>query len=228
MVMQEQLVELRAEIGRLQARVAELEASFNIEFASDRARADILREQLTHEREALERASERARALTVLAKSEGVFTVAQPSDMTGRYHRKGDVLGYVLDEVAPLVRVVVEQAMVDSVALSTQGVELRLTNEVGRVLTGRIVRQVPSGGDEVPSRALVSPGGGRLAADPRDPQGRRTLERIFQIDVALNQPLGRAMAYGQRVFVRFDLKPEPLAVQWYASVRRLFLNHFSV
>ena len=219
---------LNAQLRLLQARVAELEASFNIEFASDRARADILREQLTHEREALERASERARALTVVAKSDGVFTVAQPSDMTGRYHRKGDVLGYVLDEVAPLVRVVVEQAMVDSVALSTQGVELRLTNEVGRVLTGRIVRQVPSGGDEVPSRALVSPGGGRIAADPRDPQGRRTLERIFQIDVALNQPLGRAMAYGQRVFVRFDLKPEPLAVQWYASVRRLFLNHFSV
>ena len=170
----------------------------------------------------------RARGLTVAAASDGVFTVAQAADMAGRYHRKGEVLGYVLGEVQPVVRVVVEQAVVDAVALSTQGIELRLANDVVRVLTGRIVRQVPAGGDEAPSRALVSPGGGRIAADPRDPQGRRTLERIFQIDVALNEPLDRANAYGQRVFVRFDLRPEPLAVQWYRGLRRLFLNHFSI
>ena len=219
---------LDAQLRLLQARVAELEANFNNEFVNDRARAEIVREQLTLERDALERARERARGLTVAAGTDGVFTVAQPADMSGRYHRKGEVLGYVLGSLQPLVRVVVEQAEVDVVALATQGVELRLANDVGRVLSGRVVRQVPAGGDEAPSRALVSPGGGRLAADPRDPQGRRTLARIFQIDVALNEPLDRSNAYGQRVFVRFDLRPEPLAVQWYRSLRRLFLNHFSV
>jgi len=84
-----------------------------------------------------------------------------------------------------------------------------------------------AGSDQAPSRALVSAGGGRLAADPRDPQGRKTLERIFEIDVALERPIG-LHAYGQRVFVRFDLQPAPLAVQWYGSLRRLFLRHFSV
>jgi putative peptide zinc metalloprotease protein len=74
----------------------------------------------------------------------------------------------------------------------------------------------------------VSQGGGRIAADPRDPEGRRTLERIFQIDVAFERPLERPSAFGQRVFVRFDLHPEPLAVQWYRALRRLFLTHFSV
>jgi putative peptide zinc metalloprotease protein len=208
--------------------VAELEASYNNEFVNDRARAEIVREQLALERETLHRASERARALTVAAASDGVFTVVRAADMVGRYHHKGEVLGYVLGPLQPVVRVVVEQPVVDAVAASTQGIELRLADAIDRVLTGRIVRQVPAGSDEAPSRALVASGGGRIAADPRDPEGRRTLERIFQIDVALDDPLGRTHAYGQRVFVRFDLRPEPLAVQWYGGLRRLFLRHFSV
>ena len=219
---------LDSQLRLLQARVDELEATFANEFVNDRARAEIVREQLALERDSLERARERARGLTVSAANDGVFTVPQPADMTGRYHRKGEILGFVLGEVQPLVRVVVEQAAVDDVALFTRGVELRMANDVGRVLRGRIVRQVPAGGDEAPSRALVSPGGGRIAADPRDPQGKRTLERIFQVDVALNEPLDAAAAYGQRVFVRFDHLPEPLAVQWYRGLRRLFLNHFNV
>ncbi len=219
---------LEAQLRLLEARVEELEANYNNEFVNDRARAEMVKGQLELERESLERARERARGLNVAAESNGVFTVPQPADMPGRFFKKGEVMGYVLGEVQPVVRVVVEQAVVDTVGLSTQGVELRLAEDIGRVREGRIVRQVPAGADEAPSRALVSQGGGRIAADPRDPQGRRTLERIFQIDVAFEQPLERPSAFGQRVFVRFDLRPEPLATQWYGALRRLFLNHFSV
>jgi putative peptide zinc metalloprotease protein len=75
---------------------------------------------------------------------------------------------------------------------------------------------------------LVASGGGRLAADPRDEQGRKMLERAFEVDVAPKEPLGRATAYGQRVFVRFDLPPAPLATQAWRALRRLFLTHFDV
>jgi putative peptide zinc metalloprotease protein len=219
---------LDAQLRLLEARVAELEASFNSEFVNDRARAEIVREQLALERDSLVRAQERSRGLTVAAGSDGVFTVPQPADMPGRHYRKGEVLGYVLGDVQPVVRVVVEQALVGDVAGATEAVALRLASDLGRVRSGHIVRQVPAGGDEAPSRALVSPGGGRIAADPRDPQGRKTLERIFQIDVAFNDAATVAGAYGQRVYVRFDLRPEPLAAQWYRSLRRLFLHHFNV
>jgi putative peptide zinc metalloprotease protein len=219
---------LEAQLRLLQARVDELEASFTAEFVNDRVRAEIVRDQLALERDSLERALDRARGLVVQARSDGAFTVAQLPDMAGRYYKQGEVLGYVLGQAQPLVRVVVEQALVDAVALSTRGVQIRLADDMGRVLAGGIVRQVPAGSEELPSRALGSPGGGRLAADPRDPQGRRALERVFQLDVALSEPLSRPAAFGQRVFVRFDHKPEPLAVQWYRGLRRLFLAHFSV
>ena len=227
-VLQSREPALDANLRILEARVAELEASYHKEFVADRARAEIVREELALETQALERARERAALLRIDAQAEGVLTIAAPQDLPGRWHRKGEVIGWVLGRDDPIVRVVVEQAEADLVAASTRKVEVRLADEVGRVRGGRIVRHVPAGTDEAPSRALVASGGGRLAVDPRDPQGRRTLERIFEIDVALDEPLGRPPAWGQRVYVRFDLQPEPLATQAFRGLRRLFLRHFDV
>jgi putative peptide zinc metalloprotease protein len=89
------------------------------------------------------------------------------------------------------------------------------------------VRAVPAAAGEVPSGALVAAGGGRLAGDPRDPNGRKTMENVFVIDVEPTQPLQRSVAYGQRVHVRFEHRPTPLGVQWYGGLRRLFLTHFT-
>jgi putative peptide zinc metalloprotease protein len=219
---------LDAQLRLAEARLAELEATYGKEFVVDRARAEIVREQLLHERDALERVRVRVAALTVAAPSGGVFTVARPNDLPGRYVRQGEVLGHVLGGAAPIVRVVVEQPEVDAVAGAVKGVGLRLADHIDRVIPGRIVRMVPAGTEEAPSRALVASGGGRLAADPRDPQGRKTLARIFEIDVEPLEPLGRPAAYGQRVYVRFELDPAPLALQLYRALRRLFLSHFDV
>jgi len=219
---------LEARLRELQARVDELEASYAAEFVADRARAEIVRETLLAERAALARVRERVESLVVRSGTDGVFTVAAAADLSGRWFRQGDVLGFVVGDEEPLVRVVVGQDDADLVAAATRAVELRLTGDVGRALDGHIVRQVPAGTDVAPSGALVASGGGQLAADPRDPQGRRMLERVFEIDVALAQPLERPPAYGERVFVRFDLEPEPLAGQAWRVLRRLFLRHFDV
>ena len=219
---------LDAQVRSLEARVAELEATYEIEMVNDRARAQIVRDQWLVERAGLQRARERVGSLLVAAEVDGVFTLAAPEDLPGRWHRQGAVLGYVLGTEEPIVRVVVEQAEADLVGASTRSLSVRLADDIGRVMEGRITRQVPAGRDEAPSKALVATGGGRLAADPRDPEGRKTLERVFQIDVALNEPLGRRTAFGQRVYVRFNLEPAPLATQAWRMLRRLFLRHFNV
>ena len=219
---------LDAQIRLAEARVAEQEANYLQEFVNDRSRAEIVSRQLALEREALALARSRATGLLATAATGGVFRMAQPDDAPGRYHRKGEVMGYVLGQVLPIVRVVVEQADADAVVAQTQSVSLRLADDLSRVLAARVVRAVPAAAGEVPSGALVASGGGRLASDPRDPQGRKTLQSVFVIDVEPLSPLLLAPAYGQRVHVRFEHRPQPLAVQWYASLRRLFLTHFSV
>ena len=219
---------LEAQIVAQQARVAELEASYGVEFVNDRARADLVRQALQTEQATLARARERAAALPVAAGVDGTFALPAAADLRGRWHRRGEVLGYVLGTGEPVVRVVVEQADADLVSHATRAVAVRLADNLDRVLAARIVRQVPEGRDEAPSRALVASAGGQLAGDPRDPQGRKTLERIFQFDLALLEPLGHAPAFGQRVHVRFELEPAPLATQAWRAGRRLFLRHFDV
>jgi putative peptide zinc metalloprotease protein len=219
---------LQSQLALAAARVDELRASFANEFAADRARAEIVREQWLQAEAALARARERTAALDVAAGTDGVFTVAAPENLPGRWVKKGEVIGHVIGDDAPVVRVLVDQAQADRVAAATRAVQLRLADEMDRPLGGRIVRQVPAGTDEAPSRALLTSGGGRLPPDPRDPQGRKTLERVFEIEVAPLQPLGRAAAWGQRVYLRFEHAPSPLAVQGWHALRRLFLRHFEV
>ena len=50
---------------------------------------------------------------------------------------------------------------------------------------------------------------------------------MFQVDVELTDEHGIEL-FGQRAYVRFDHKMQPLALQWYRSVRRLFLSRFNV
>jgi putative peptide zinc metalloprotease protein len=71
-------------------------------------------------------------------------------------------------------------------------------------------------------------GGGQFAVDPADPDGRRTLERVFELDLAFVDVPAQEPLFGQRVHVRFDLMAVPLATQLWWVVRRLFLRHFDV
>jgi putative peptide zinc metalloprotease protein len=219
---------LEAEVRAQEARVAELDASYRVEFVTNRPRAEMVREQRDAERAALARTRARLADMPVTAPADGNFTIDSPQDLPGRWHRQGDVIGYVLGDNEPIVRVVVEQADAGLVGTATRQVHVRLADDIDRVLPAHISRQVPAGRDEAPSRALVGSGGGQLAMDPTDPQGRKTIERTFQFDLTLDEPIGRKVGFGQRVYVRFDLAPAPLATQAWRTLRRLFLRHFDV
>ncbi len=221
---------LQAQVQLLTARVAELKANYTLEFVNDRARADMVREQLVGEQQALERAQERAGALIVSSGSNGRFIVARPEDQAGRFYRQGEVLGFVAGpDDRPFVKVIVTQADVDAVGLPGGTVQMRLAHAPEVVLQGRILRQQPAGKNELPSRVLTKAGGGVFTADPRDPQGLKAMERLFQIDIE-PATAGEAIApyFGQRVHVRFDHPQMPLGRQAYQSLRRLFLSHFEV
>ncbi|MDN3922096.1 site-2 protease family protein [Roseateles violae] len=219
---------LDAEVQLLQARVDELEASYAAEFVADRARAEIVREQLLHARSALARAQGRAQGLLVTAATSGRYMVPRASDLPGRHLAQGAVIGYVLGDTPATVRVVLDQAAVDDVSSSTLQVQVRRASEPGQTWPGRVVRQVPAGRDEVPSLALTQAGGGAFAADPRDPKGLRTLDRVFQLDVEIDGLAGRELRYGERVHLRFTHAPATLLQQAWPPLRRLFLRHFDV
>lgn len=218
---------LNAQVAQSEGKVAELQAEYSAEFVSDRGEAQIARDKLQSEQASLALLHERAAELVVRAKTDGVFVAPQMFDMPGRYYRKGDLLGYVVGKITPIARVVVPQEAVDRVRLATNRVRVRLVDRPQLVLQGKVLREVPAGDEYLPSPALAIAGGGAIATDPRDAKGAKALQRMFQFDVALSG-LNHVDHLGQRVHVRFEFKMEPLLVQWYRSIRLLFLSRFRV
>lgn len=216
--------ELMAQWRLSQGRVNELEARFGALFVDDRVAAEVLRDSLQHERAVMNRLEERVASLVVRSPIDGRLIVPQAADMLGRFFRKGDQLAFVTDKVQPIVRVVVPQSDVDLVRQSNRRITVRRTGALDQLLEGRIVREVPAGDLQLPSLALTVQGGGQLPADPRDSKGLTTLNRTFQFDVELSEQV--VSRFGGRVYVRFDHNKTPLAIQWYRSVRPVFLSRF--
>jgi putative peptide zinc metalloprotease protein len=218
---------LVAQLRRSEAKVVELEAEYDAEFVADMVKAQITRDKLDSERAALAVARARTAELTVRARTDGIFVVPQSADMPGRYFHRGELLGYVVGQTQPLARVAVPQEAVEKVRLETDRVQVRLAEHPDAILEGRVVRQVPAGDENLPSPALAAQGGGEIATDPRETKNPKALQRVFQFDVEFGRG-ERLDHFGQRVFVRFEHEMEPLSVQWYRSIRRLFLTTFNV
>ena len=81
--------------------------------------------------------------------------------------------------------------------------------------------------DRLPSAAFGSGGGGRFQIAPGDQEQTQVLEEIFQLDLSVDSQVASDFI-GGRVFVRFDHGSEPLAFQWYRSLKQLFLRQFGV
>lgn len=222
-------LDLAAQIRQSEARVAELDATYGAQFVADRARASVVREQLESVRATLAVLRTRAEGLVARAGMAGTFILVKAADIPGRYYRKGEPLGYVIDNTPPIVRVAVPQEAVDAVRLATDRVSMRMVHRPDVVNSGRIVRNVPAGDEYLPSRVLATEGGGQIATDPRDQKGVKTMERMFQFDIEFaGEDAVRTAFFGERVYVRFDHEMEPIGLQWYRALRLLFLSHFHV
>jgi putative peptide zinc metalloprotease protein len=91
----------------------------------------------------------------------------------------------------------------------------------------RLAREVPGGTMRLPTAALGTAGGGRVPVDPRDPDGRATLERVFEMEVILDDSVPSDYL-GRRMYVRFDHGYESVGVQMYRALRQVFLKRFGV
>jgi putative peptide zinc metalloprotease protein len=218
---------LDAQVKVLQAKLDEQLARYDAANATDKVEAQLVREEIASTRAELARAQERVHDLEVRSPSGGRWIVPNAQDLPGRYLKQGDLVGYVLEIDRPTVRVVVPQSTVDLVRQRCRRVDVRMVERVGPVRQAVIKREVPGGLERLPSTVLGRTGGGEIATDPRDTQGTKAFEKMFQFDVELTRSLDRVFV-GGRAYVRFDHGPEPIAFQWYRQLRQLFLRRFNV
>lgn len=216
--------ELAAKVKTLRAQEEGLIAKLDAVRFTDRVEAIVTEAELKAVRTDLAAAERQAAQLTTYAGESGIFAMADPADMPGRYFKRGDVMGYVLPTTgAQLVRATVAQEDIDLVRNHVHATRIMLTDHLNQALDAVSVREVPAGDDKLPSPALGSLGGGVTVVDPKDDHGTTTLNRVFQFDLQLAAPVMQA-GFGGRAYVRFDHDWEPLGVQLWRRARQLLLS----
>jgi putative peptide zinc metalloprotease protein len=218
---------LDAQIKSSIGRVAELEAQFASERFTDQVQAEITSTELGLARAELEHESTRVERLIARSRARGVFAVPTPQDLEGRFVREGQTIGYVLPAGSRIIRAAIQQDNIDLVRNQLRGAAVRLSERVEDSLPVRLVREVPAGGEQLPSKALGGSGGGAVAVDPRDPNGTKSLQRVFQVDLELPEDVAPAVSFGSRVYVRFDHIWEPIGRQFWRRLRQLLLSRLN-
>jgi putative peptide zinc metalloprotease protein len=218
------LVEATAILAK---QLEELHLRLDAAMPKDIVQANIVREQIRHIEGQLELSRQHLADLNLTASKAGTFLVMDEADLPGRFLHKGDVVGYILGEDDPIVRVVVPQNDVDPVRRETVKVEVRLADDIEHVLAARVLREVPSATAEIPHLALATTGGGQVLLDPSKTDHPKPLEALFHFDLRIMGSVPRARL-GGRVYVRFEHPPEPVAYRVGRALRQLFLRQFSV
>ncbi len=219
------LLEAEGKVQR--AHLEELQQKLASERREDPAQAAITKDKIASIEATLERISEKKSSLLIHSKSTGRFVQAMNHDLTGRYLKKGELIGYVIKPSMMIARVVVTQKDIGIIRKETNNFEIKLSNDLSRTIPATIEREVPAASNQLPSRALGTMGGGSLAINPDDPDGLQTLEKVFQFDIRLEE-LPEISFVGGRVYAKFNHRKRPLAHHFYRSLRQLFLRKFNV
>lgn len=216
---------LAANVKLLAARLDELRISQAALGHNDRVQSEVLQSKIELSEAELQRAVERQDHLVIRSPADGRFVLPNAESLSGRFYSQGKQIAYVMTSAEMTARVVVLQSAIGLVRERTDAVQIRLTQQLEQVLPASIKREVPAATDSLPSAALGTKGGGAIAIDPEDPKGLRVLEKLFHFELALPSDMSFDHV-GGRVYVRFDHGSEPLARQWYRSIKQLLLRQF--
>lgn len=218
---------LSARIEVLENQMAAAVARRRALMADDISKAQIADEEVIRIADRLQNFKAREANLIVRAPVSGTLHVPMAMDVNGRYFDQGAEIAYVIEPERPTVRIAVTQAEVDLVRHRTRGVQIRSIADIDKKMLAKVTREVPAATNQLPSAALGMIGGGKIATDPSGGDGAKALEDIFLFDIAVadNALIQRL---GERVYVRFEHAPTPLATRWYRSLRQLLLGRFSV
>ncbi|MCW8901497.1 MAG: peptidase M50 [Gammaproteobacteria bacterium] len=219
--------ELKTEYASAKSRLAEATARYKkVQFSSP-STAEVILQQLQHEQLIVNRLIERNKKLVIYSKTSGVLSALKAQDMHGKYFKQGELLAYILDNDNFIVRAAVEQTDIELVQSKVINTQIRLADDLKNTYPSKILYEVPSGSDQLPTAALSPNGGGQIAVDPTDSSGLKPLQRVFLFDLTLPNN-SASHTFGGRVYVRFEHEFEPLFHQWYRRIRQLFLSHFYV
>lgn len=217
---------LVAKLAVQQAHLREYEARYQQAWVEDRAQAQLFEQDINAIKAEIELLQTRVVNLVVRSPSSGIFRITRQYHLTGSFLRQGDEFALIEKPDRVRVRAALLQDEVGLIRQTTDAVSIKFASDPSRSLTAEMVQEIPIASQDLPSQVLGAQGGGRLAVDSTHPSSTRVTEKVFLLDLSLNDFV-QAGHYGERAYVRFQHPAEPLAVQWYRALQQLFIRHFS-
>jgi putative peptide zinc metalloprotease protein len=181
--------------------------------------------------------------LTIKSPIAGVFIAPDLQTRRQAFIKRSDHLARIAD----LHHLIIRTAVSNPVAANLQQegqlrVEVRIEGRPDVLFTGRIVKFAAAGSKDLPSPALGYQVGGEFTTSPDDQHGTKIQENYFEFrigDLTLVNAPDKIMndfkntpdlplLPGQRVVVRFDLPPKPMAVQAWKQIRQVFQQRFQM
>ena len=209
------------------ARLKEVKARYRAGRAAGNFEAGIIKEELEVAESELQYIWEKSSAMSVEAFKNGELILLDAEDLPGRFLRKGDLLGYILDDEQPTVRMAVSQNDIGRLRQKVVGVTIRFADQPKNEFDASILRQSPEATNRLPDAALSTIGGGPFMAGSNPNTDVDSAQKVFLVDL---QPdyAGLEIAPGTRAYVRVHHGSETLASQWFRSLRQVFLRQFNV
>jgi putative peptide zinc metalloprotease protein len=217
---------LLADLAKQRARVDALEIELFNALPVDAAAAGNARAELVAAQGVLDRLAQRVAALHVRAQVSGRIVLPRSTDLPGRYVRRGELLGQVLDGDAGTVRVALPESEADALDGFRRGASIRLASAPFPARRGTLLRDAGGAGNALPSAALSMRHGGDIPTDPGD--DLRPLRPVVMLDVQIDGQRGDgAERLGERAWVRFDAGLAPLAWQAAQALHRRMRQRFN-
>ena len=217
---------LVAHLAAQRAHLREYEARYQRAWIEDRAQAQLFEQDINAIKAEIELLQSRVMNLVVRSPADGIFRITRQHYLQGSFLRQGDEFALIEKPDRVRVRAALLQDEVGLVRQFTQGVSIRFASNPARSVAANLMQDVPIATQELPSQILGAQGGGRLAVDATHPSGVRVKEKVFLLDLTLNDFV-QSGHFGERAYVRFQHPAEPLAAQWYRALQQLFIRHFS-
>ena len=218
---------LKSQVKIARAKVNELQSQYRAKRETDFVEAEISKEEVRIAESELKHILDKVDSMSITAFKNGKILLPEADDLPGRFVRHGELLGYILDDEPPTVRMAVSQDNIGQLRQDIVDIKIRLANNLGRVYPAQIIRQAPKATNRLPNAALATSGGGKFAVDPNSRVELLILEKVFLVDLRFD-PQQHDVPLGTRAYVRINHGGEALAMQWYRRLRQVFLRQFNV
>lgn len=217
---------LEAQLKIAQARVRELQSKYRAKQLSNFVEAGIIKDATLAAQSELDFVLNEIQSMSIKSLKNGKVVLPKADDIPGRYIRQGELLGFIVSNEPPTIRLAVSQENIGQVRHSVLDINVKLANDLSKNYKASIIRQAPEASNQLPSAALTTKGGGRFINSPDQKDDRISLDKVFLMDLNFHSsPVD--LPLGTRAYVRFSHASEPLAFQWYRRIRQVFLRQFN-